>query len=258
MKTRTPTCILLAIWLSGASHAEDAGTGNLEHNAGYALGWQYMHSLKEDDFQLDKAAFLQGMADAENGKPSQLNDKENRNALDFALARRQLNRQAKTEQMLKDGQTYLEENGKREGVTTLASGMQYKVLRQGGGGSGPSEADGASLLFVVRDLDGRELGRNMDDKAQKTWVKALIPGWREALQLMKPGDRWEIALSPNLAYGTQGSQNRAVKPNQTLITELELVAVIPADVMQAELEQARQAQAGKAEVVPGSQLSFSK
>ncbi|MDD4914920.1 MAG: FKBP-type peptidyl-prolyl cis-trans isomerase N-terminal domain-containing protein [Methylococcales bacterium] len=257
---RILTCILLALCLTSVAHGEDENTAtdNMDRNADYALGWQYMHNLKEDGLQLDTAAFLEGLEDAGSGKASRLTEQENRKSLDYVLARRQLNRQAKTEQMLKEGHAYLEENGKREGVITLPSGVQYKVLQHGGGAASPTAEDGVNVRFVVRDLQNRELGRNLDEQPQKTWMKALIPGWREALQRMKPGDRWEISLSPNLAYGVGGSQNRAVKPNQTLVTELELVDIIPAETMKAEQEQARQAQRDKPEVVPGSQFSFSK
>ena len=251
--------ILFTSCLIGAAHGEEATAESLERNAGYAQGWQYMHSLKEDDLQLDRAAFLEGLEDAANGKASRLTDQENRKALDYTFARRTLNRQAKTEQLLKEGQAYLDENTKREGMVTLTNGLQYRILQQGDGATSPAATDAVSLRFVIRDLQNHELGRNLNDQPQKAWIKALIPGWQEALKTMKTGDRWELALSPNLAYGVTGSQNRAFKPSQTIITELELVDIISAETMKAEQEQARKAHDKKpAEIVPDSQFSFSK
>jgi FKBP-type peptidyl-prolyl cis-trans isomerase FklB len=251
--------ILLTASLSGTVYGQEAATDTLNSNAGYAQGWQYMHNLKEDDLQLDKAAFLEGLTDAENGKASRLTDQESRKALDYMTARRALNRQAKTEQLLKDGKAYLQENASREGVITLSSGLQYRVLQQGDvNAPSPTDADIVSLRFVIRDLQNRELGRNLNDQPQQALLKTLIPGWQEALKIMKPGERWEMALSPNLAYGVNGSQNRAVKPSQTIITELELVGTVPAETVQAEQEQARKAQENKAAVVPDSQFSFSR
>ena len=257
IKMRIIVYTLLSLCLIRSVQGDDT-SDSLDQNAGYTLGWQFMHNLKEDDLQLDKEAFLKGLEDATNNNPPSLNEKAMRTALDYLQARRQLNRQTKTEKLIQEGQAYLENNAHNQGVITLASGLQYKVLQQGEGSTNPTESDGVGLRFIIRDLQNQEIGRNLNDLPQKTALKALMPGWQEALKLMKTGDRWEIILSPNLAYGTNGSPNRVVKPSQSIITELELVEIIPAETLKSEQEKARKAQKNQATVVPESQFSFSK
>jgi FKBP-type peptidyl-prolyl cis-trans isomerase FklB len=223
---------------AGTDTEETAALDSDEQKSSYALAVQYMTALKNDDLQLDNAAFMQGLQDVQNGRELRLNGKENQKALDHFLGIRTLNHNAKIEKQLTEIKTFLEQNKNQAGVITLASGLQYKVLQTGNAEKSPTQQDGVSIHFVISDLHGQELGRSINDKPQTALFNGMIPGWKEALLLMKPGDRWQLFISPNLAYGTQGSPNKAVKPNAAIITDMELVAIVPAEAAKAAIEKA--------------------
>lgn len=121
-------------------------------------------------------------------------------------------------QALDAGQTFLEENKKKSGVVTLPSGLQYKIIEEGQGNS-PKATDMVSVKYTGKFING-----TVFDKSD-TWVtfpvNQVIPGWQEALQLMKPGSKWIIFVPPQLAYGSRGAGNR-IGPNETLIFEIGL------------------------------------
>lgn len=127
------------------------------------------------------------------------------------------------EKNLAEGRTFLDQNKLKPGVITLPSGLQYSVLQEGNG-TPPGPTD-----FVTVNYQGSLINGNVfdstDQKGPATFaVNAVIPGWTEALQLMKPGAKWKIFLPANLAYGEQGAGN-LIGPNSTLIFTIELVSV---------------------------------
>jgi FKBP-type peptidyl-prolyl cis-trans isomerase FklB len=250
--------MLLAVFCGGVQ-AGEASLENLEGKAGYAIGWQTMNAIKSDDTELDYAALLAGLEDAHAGRAAQLSAVEMRNGMDFFTTLKTLNHQAKLDKIQNEGKAFLEQNRAKEGVTALSSGLQYQVLQSGADTSGPSAEDGVHIRYSISDINGKELGKSPDSPSHAVLMTALIPGWKEALQLMKPGDHWRLFLPPELAYGDKPANNQ-LKPNQTLVTDLELVAVTSADDMKIQEQFHAQAQAEprQATVVPGSQFSFNK
>ncbi|MCL4117962.1 UNVERIFIED_CONTAM: hypothetical protein GTU68_029943, partial [Idotea baltica] len=123
------------------------------------------------------------------------------------------------------GQKFLEDNLAREGVKELPSGLQYKVLASGSGESPELESQ-VKAKYAGRLIDGTQFDTSDDDPRgfREFGVNQVIPGWTEALQLMKPGDKWEIYIPGNLAYG-QAGRGPSIPPNATLIFELELLEV---------------------------------
>ncbi len=130
-----------------------------------------------------------------------------------------------SEIMKKDGETFLAENAKKEGVVVLPSGLQYKVLTEGKGKK-------AGATDKVRcDYEGRFINGNVFDSSYKRGVPAefgvnqVIKGWTEALQLMPEGSKWELYIPYDLAYGETGAQG-AIPPFATLIFTVEVIAVL--------------------------------
>ena len=135
------------------------------------------------------------------------------------------------EQNAKAGQAFLAENGAKAGVLTTDSGLQYRVLRSGGGGEGasPTLNDRVRAHYRGSLIDGSEFDSSYArGEAAVFPVGGLIPGWQEALQLMKVGDHWELYVPSGLAYGKRSPSSK-IPPNSTLVFELELLAIEPAN-----------------------------
>ena len=122
------------------------------------------------------------------------------------------------------GETYLKENAKKEGVKTLPSGLQYKVVKEGNGKS-PKATDTVSVHYRGTLIDGTEFDSSIKRGEPAEFpVNRVIKGWTEALQLMKEGDKWMLYIPSNLAYGERGA-GADIGPNETLIFEVELLKV---------------------------------
>jgi FKBP-type peptidyl-prolyl cis-trans isomerase FklB len=124
----------------------------------------------------------------------------------------------------KEGEVFLAENRKKEGVKILPSGLQYKVIKEGTGKT-PKAEDTVVTNYRGTLTDGTEFDSSYKRGQPATFpVKGVIPGWTEALQLMKEGSKWELFIPSSLAYGERGAGN-AIGPNATLIFEIELLSV---------------------------------
>lgn len=128
------------------------------------------------------------------------------------------------EKNLAEGEQFLRENGKKEGVVSLPSGLQYRVLKEGTGAS-PKPDQSVKAHYVIRSIDGSELKNTYKSENPAILpVGGVIRAWAEALQLMKEGDKWELVSPARLAYGEKGF-GEAVGPFQALIFELELISI---------------------------------
>jgi len=131
------------------------------------------------------------------------------------------------------GQFFLAANAKKEGVKTLPSGLQYKVLKsadQKVQGRSPKLTDIVATNYRGTLLDGTEFDSSYKGGRPISFpVGAVIAGWTEALQLMHVGDKWQLFIPPDLAYGTTGIARTPIGPNETLIFEVELLGIKGAD-----------------------------
>lgn len=122
------------------------------------------------------------------------------------------------------GQEFLAENSKKEGVETLSSGLQYKVIEAGDGAS-PKATDSVTVHYEGTLIDGEVFDSSYKRGDSITFkVGQVIQGWQEALQLMKPGATWMLYIPSDLAYGERGTFG-SIGPNETLIFKVELLAV---------------------------------
>jgi len=247
MKIANRIIFLLLLCATDALPAEDIKLDTDDSKSSYAAGVQYMKSLLDDNLTLDNAAFLQGMLDMQAGRDSRLTPAETKKALDQIIGLRILSKNAMNEQRLAEGAAFLQENRNKAGVIELSDGLQYKVLKTGQGDTKPTLADGVSVRYRICDLQGKELLVSAADTAPKLLLKALMPAWQEALQQMSLGEQWQLFIPPKLGYQKVGSRDGKIKANQTLISELELVAIVPAAEVAAELEK------HKAEKMTGEQ-----
>ena len=139
------------------------------------------------------------------------------------MAKQQAHVQKLAEDKKKEGEAFLAENGKKEGVTTLPSGLQYKVI-QSGAGKTPRPSDTVTAHYRGALTDGTEFDNSYRrGKPEEFPVNGVIPGWQEALQKMKVGDKWQLFIPAHLAYGPSGSG--PIPPNATLVFDIELIAV---------------------------------
>jgi FKBP-type peptidyl-prolyl cis-trans isomerase len=188
--------------------------------ASYAIGTSIGRKLHDDGLDIDSAVLYRALKDAAAGKKPQLSDDEMRAALmDFQ-------KQAREEAALKNkqkGDAYLVENKTKEGVKTLPSGLQYKILKEGTGPK-PTASDSVVCNYKGTFVDGQEFDSSYKRGEPATFpVTGVIKGWTEALQLMPAGSKWQLVIPPALAYGDQGRPG--MPPNSTLVFEVELVKI---------------------------------
>lgn len=127
---------------------------------------------------------------------------------------------------LAEGEAFLAENGKRAEVKTTSTGLQYEVLKEGDGAM-PSASDQVEVHYTGKLLDGTVFDSSVDRGIPATFgVTQVIPGWVEALQMMKAGSKWRLFIPSNLAYGPNGAPGSPIGPNSTLIFDVELLKVI--------------------------------
>jgi FKBP-type peptidyl-prolyl cis-trans isomerase FklB len=185
-------------------------------------------NIRQQGVEIDLDLVMQGMKDAYSGGKLLMTDEDLRNAISqYQVAVRQKRSMimAKAaEDNKKSGESFLAENAKKEGVATLPSGLQYKVLKAGEGKK-PTDADTVECHYRGALIDGTEF-----DSSHRTGkpgifkVAEVIAGWREALKLMPVGSRWQIFVPSQLAYGARG-KGGSIGPNATLIFEVELIAI---------------------------------
>jgi FKBP-type peptidyl-prolyl cis-trans isomerase FklB len=195
----------------------------------YALGIETARNLMRQKIEVDPEMMARGLKDTLTGGKILLTDKELMQTLnEFAGARKQ---QMGRERMLsaldnkQAGEEFLAANKTREGVVTLTSGLQYKVLKEGAGKK-PDPDDTVEVYYSISSIDGAQLeGTNPGEPATIKISDRLvvISGLREALQLMPVGSKWQIFVPYTLAYGTQGKGQ--IGPNVTLIYDVELSAI---------------------------------
>jgi FKBP-type peptidyl-prolyl cis-trans isomerase len=194
----------------------------------YALGMRMGESLHKQSVPVDPAIFSRGLRDALAGGKTQLTDDEAQAALaavqNDIRKKQQEKMQAAAAVNTKQGEAFLAENKGKEGIVTLPSGLQYKILTAGTGPK-PAATDSVSCNYRGTLIDGKEFDSSYKRGEPVTFaVNGVIKGWTEALQLMPVGSKWQLFVPPDLAYGDRGA-GADIGPGSTLIFEVELLSI---------------------------------
>lgn len=196
----------------------------------YALGLSMGNNFRASGIQeLNIGDFADGVAAVFNGSQPKMTYDEAKaeiQAFFSAMEARQKEEAAKMAEVNEaQGKEFLEKNGKRAEVKTTPSGLQYEVLVEGNGQQ-PSAQDQVEVHYTGTLLDGTKFDSSVDRGVPATFgVTQVIPGWVEALQLMKEGSKWRLFIPSNLAYGPAGTPGGPIGPNQTLLFDVELLKV---------------------------------
>ena len=200
-----------------------------KQKASYAIGMNWGTGLHRQGIDVDSAALIQGMKDALAGGKTLLTEDEARAALMQLQKEIQEKQQAKAaaegEANKKEGEAFLAANKTKEGVVTLPSGLQYKILKEGNGPK-PTASDSVVCNYRGTLINGTEFDSSYKRGEPATFpVTGVIKGWTEALQLMPVGSKWQLFIPPDLAYGPRGTPGGPIGPNATLIFEVELLSI---------------------------------
>jgi len=194
----------------------------------YAIGMDIGNSLQQFKDDLDRAALVAAINDRLDGKDAKLSAEDAakvKQAYFKKLAeKRAAEQKAKGEKNRVEGEKFLAENGKKEGVVTTASGLQYEVLKAADGPK-PKATDTVTVHYRGTLIDGTEFDSSYTRGQPATFpLNGVIKGWTEGLQLMSVGSKYRFVLPADLAYGAQGAGPR-IGPNSTLIFEVELLGI---------------------------------
>jgi FKBP-type peptidyl-prolyl cis-trans isomerase FklB len=242
-------CLVLlagtALALNAASPKNEASTAppaavrelkTDQEKLSYALAMNLAYQLRNQSVEIDLEVFAQGLKDALGGGKTLLTEGEGRALavrLQEELRKKQLAAQAEklkaeneeAEQNRKDGEAFLAANKSKEGVISLPSGLQYKILKTGEGAT-PTLDDTVICHYRGMLLDGTEFDTSYKEGKEPPAfpVKGVIAGWTEALQRMPVGSKWQLFVPSTLAYGSRAA-GHTFGPNSTLIFEVELLSI---------------------------------
>ncbi len=209
-----------------AADKEEKEMKTEQEKISYALGYNIGQNLKRD-FDVNLDAFFKGIKESQEGKSS-LSEEEMKQTMTT------FQNQMKEKQMAKmkesaganktAGEAFLKENKEKEGIVTLESGLQYKVITQGDGEK-PKASDTVKCHYKGTTIDGKEFDSSYKRGQPASFkVNGVIKGWTEALQLMSAGSKWMLYIPSDLAYGDRGA-GQSIAPGSTLIFEVELLGI---------------------------------
>jgi FKBP-type peptidyl-prolyl cis-trans isomerase FklB len=198
----------------------------------YAMGMDIGADIKRAMADIDPEIFLKGFKATYLGQKALLTDEEVHHLKDSfekdfeaKMAKMQ---QEEIEKAKKEGEDFLAANKKKEGVVTLPSGLQYKILKEGSGAK-PTKESTVLIHYIGTFVDGSEFDNSYKREIPNTVpLNVVIKGWSEALQLMKVGSKWRLFVPSHLAYGARGADHargRKILPYATVIYDMELVSI---------------------------------
>jgi FKBP-type peptidyl-prolyl cis-trans isomerase FklB len=227
--------LIVGLWGCQGNEEKKLTLETQKQKVSYSIGLDIGRNLKRGEIDIDLEALARGLKDAISDSTPLLTDAQMQATMVQFQQEMMAKQQEKTTQqseeakMLgeknqKDGEVFLAENAKMEGVTTLPSGLQYKVIKSGSGPK-PKLTDEVTTHYRGTLINGTEFDSSYKrGKPTSFPVNGVIAGWTEALQLMPVGSKWQLFIPSNLAYGSRGAGGD-IGPNATLIFDIELLAI---------------------------------
>jgi FKBP-type peptidyl-prolyl cis-trans isomerase FklB len=224
-------CVLiLSVVVSAQTKKEKVTLKTEDEKVSYSIGFSFGKNLKMNQITVDYDKLFAGVKDAFlDDASAALSDSEMTAVLtnfqNQLMKKKQEQMKAESGKNEAAGQAFLKENSKKEGVVTLPSGLQYKILKSGTGKT-PTDTNTVTTHYKGTLLDGTVFDDSYSRGEPASFpVNGVIKGWTEALKLMKEGDKWQLFIPANLAYGERGAGNGAIPPGAVLIFEVELLKV---------------------------------
>lgn len=201
---------------------------NPKNRISYTIGLNIGKDFTSQDMDLDPDVLVMGIKDAMEGRDSRLTEEEMMAEIQAFQQDMQARQIAKIQELAAknraESEAFLAENATQEGVVVLDSGLQYKVIEPGDGAS-PTVNSMVTVHYRGTLVDGTEFDSSYSRNEPATFpVGGVIPGWTEALPLMKEGAKWQLAIPSELAYGENGAGN-VIGPNAALLFDVELISV---------------------------------
>jgi FKBP-type peptidyl-prolyl cis-trans isomerase FklB len=229
MRIITILIILSFIWAYPTIADENLILKDQKDKMSYSYGVETADKIKKMPMKLNIEMLIMGIKDGLSGGKLLLTEREIRETLitlqKEMTAKTDDQKKALAEKNKREGEAFLAENKKKEGVVTLPSGLQYKVFREGTGKS-PKDTDWVTIHFRGSLIDGTVFEDTYKSFNQPVAfaLKGMVPGWAEGLKLMKEGAKWQLFIPSELAMGERGS-GTLIGPNATLILEVELISI---------------------------------
>lgn len=223
---QVPVLAMGALLLVGCGQEKEVKLENHVDQASYGVGLNIGESLARDAVELNVDAIAAGISDALSGAEKRVDQETLQAAFEKIREEQERKQAALSDAAAKAGIEFLAENAKKEGVTTLESGLQYEVITAAAeGGVKPSATDTVSVHYHGTLTDGSVFDSSVERGTPAEFpVNRVIAGWTEALQLMSVGDKWKLFIPANLAYGAQ-SPSPKIPANSALVFEVELLDV---------------------------------
>ena len=201
---------------------------SLSYSLGFNIGKNLRQNVLKDSLNLDLSKLVNGFEKALKGEKGLLSEEEIQKVMNLfqqnLQAKQQLKAKQTAEANLKKANEFLAENAKKEGVKTTASGLQYKIIKEGTG-KRPKPENTVKVHYTGKLIDGKVFDSSVErGKPVEFKLNGVIPGWTEGLQLIKEGGKIILYIPPKLGYGERGA-GQAIPPNSALIFEVELLEV---------------------------------
>lgn len=233
--------------------AATASVGKYETNiskVSYGIGMNIAKNFAQQHIELDMNAFNDGMKDGMTNKEPAIDQQTIMTAMQ-EFQKEQVEKEAKERSVAEatnkaEAEKFFKENASKEGVVTTESGLQYKVISKGENGTKPTTTDTVVVHYRGKLLNGEEFDSSYSRNQPATFpVSNVIPGWTEGLQLMASGDKFELYIPSELAYGAGGAGGK-IGPNAALTFEVELLEVIDPEAERKTENKTTEASSGEA------------
>ena len=235
MRSLMAVCALSLLILASCSADKKYATTKIktkEDSVSYFLGLTYGSGLKQADIDslFDYNAFMKGVAEATKDDSMKVSQGEIETFLNKFFSEMQTEKmQRQYKEYIAENKAYLEENAKKDSVVTLASGLQYQVLREGNGPKATAN-DKVKVHYTGKMIDGTVFDSSYPRNEPAVFYPGqVIPGWNEALQLMPIGSKWRLFIPESLAYGANPPRMSGIQPFSTLVFEVEVLEIVPAE-----------------------------